>query len=221
MRIFIFAENLTFIIMEIDILEWVGYLASVVIAISMAMSSLVKFRVINLIGAGLFSVYGFLIGSIPVGVMNGFIVLVDAYYLYQFYAKEEVFDVIEAKPDGNYLVRFISFYKEDILKYFPGFEYCPDDSDVNFFVLRNMSIAGLFLAKRLDNGVLKVELDYAIPEMRDFKSGRFVYNNLKPRFVELGFRKLVAEKSSVKHNQYLNRLGFKEVEAGLLEKNLG
>jgi len=128
--------------------------------------------------------------------------------------------VIEAKPDSNYLVRFISFYKQDIKRYFPDFEYCPDDSNVNFFVLRNMSIAGLFLAKRLDNGVLKVELDYAIPELRDFKSGRFVYNNLRSRFLEMGFRKLVAEKSSKKHDQYLAKLGFKEDDKGMLEKSL-
>ncbi|MDY0252964.1 MAG: hypothetical protein RBR30_00995 [Tenuifilaceae bacterium] len=206
--------------MEISILEWLGYLASILIALSMAMSSLVKFRVINLIGAGLFSAYGFLIGSIPVGVMNGFIVLVDVYYLYLFYSKKEVFEVIEAKPDSNYLVRFISFHKQDIKKYFPEFEYCPDDSDVNFFVLRNMTIAGLFLAKRLDNGVLKVDLDYAIPELRDFKSGKFVYNNLKARFLEMGFRKLVANKSSKKHNQYLTKLGFTENSEGMLEKSL-
>lgn len=206
--------------MEIDVLEWIGYLASLLIALSMAMSSLVKFRVINLAGAALFSAYGFLIGSIPVGVMNGFIVLVDAYYLYRIFSKKEVFEVVEVKPDSRYLIRFLSYYKKDILKYFPEFEFCPDNSDMNYLVLRNMSIAGIFLAKRLENGVLKVELDYAVPELRDFKSGRFVYTNLKPEFLEMGFRKMVASKSSAKHNDYLKRLGFVEVEEGVLEKPL-
>ena len=40
------------------LLEWIGYLASVIIAISMAMNSLVRFRVISLVGAELFYVEG-------------------------------------------------------------------------------------------------------------------------------------------------------------------
>ena len=45
------------------------------------MSSILKLRVINLVGAALFTVYGLLIGAYPVAVMNLFIVLIDLYYL--------------------------------------------------------------------------------------------------------------------------------------------
>ena len=64
-----------------NILPWIGYTASVIIVLSMMMNSIVKFRWINLFGALLFSTYGFLIGAIPVGILNGIIVLVDIYYL--------------------------------------------------------------------------------------------------------------------------------------------
>ena len=61
--------------------EIIGYFASVLVAISLMMSSILKLRVINLLGAALFTLYGLLIGAYPVAVMNFFIVLIDLYYL--------------------------------------------------------------------------------------------------------------------------------------------
>ncbi|MFA5647496.1 MAG: hypothetical protein WC951_04220 [Bacteroidales bacterium] len=202
------------------LLEWIGYLASVIIAISMAMNSLVRFRVINLVGAALFSVYGFLIGSIPVGLMNGLIVIVDIYYLLDFLSKKEVFEAIEADKDGRFLLKFLTLYRKDIQKLFPSFNDVPNGCDVNFFVLRNMTLAGVFLATHIDNGVLRIELDYAIPEMRDFKSGKFMYANLAPRFIEMGYTKLVTRKLENRHNKYLRRIGFTETQDGMMEYSL-
>jgi len=202
------------------LLEWIGYLASVIIAISMAMNSLVRFRVINLVGAALFSVYGFLIGSIPVGLMNGLIVIVDIYYLLDFLSKKEVFEAIEADKEGRFLLKFLTLYRKDIQKLFPSFNDVPNGCDVNFFVLRNMTLAGVFLATHIDNGVLRIELDYAIPEMRDFKSGKFMYANLAPRFIEMGYTKLVTRKLENRHNKYLRRIGFTETQDGMMEYSL-
>lgn len=202
------------------LLEWIGYLASVIIAISMAMNSLVRFRVINLVGAALFSVYGFLIGSIPVGLMNGLIVIVDIYYLLDFLSKKEVFEAIEADKDGRFLLKFLTLYRKDIQKLFPSFNDVPNGCDVNFFVLRNMTLAGVFLATHIDNGVLRIEFDYAIPEMRDFKSGKFMYANLAPRFIEMGYTKLVTRKLENRHNKYLRRIGFTETQDGMMEYSL-
>ncbi len=206
--------------MEMNVLEWIGYAASITIALSMTISSILKFRVVNLIGASLFSTYGFLIGAIPVGVLNGIIVIVDIYYLYQIFSKKEAFETLEVQTNSAYLLRFISFHKRDIHRFFPEFEYAPSEETVNFYVLRNMAVAGLFLAKRMDNGVLKVELDYAVPEFRDFKSGKFVYNNLRPKFIEMGFTKLVSDMPSQEHAKYLMKHGFVKNSEGLMEKVL-
>ena len=65
--------------------EWVGYLASVVVAISLMMSNIKKLRWWNLIGAALFVAYGLAIGALPVALVNFFIVLIDAYYLVKLY----------------------------------------------------------------------------------------------------------------------------------------
>lgn len=206
--------------MAIGILEWIGYVASVTIAISMAMSSIVKFRLINLAGAAMFSIYGFLIGSLPVGILNGFIVAVDIYYLIGIFSKREVFEILEVRSDNKYLLRFLSFHDKEIQNFFPGFSYKPEVNTVSFFILRNMAVAGIFLAHRQPGDVLKVGLDYVVPEYRDFKNGKFVYFNLREKFVEAGFTKVVAGKSSPSHQKYLKKIGFIENNEGSFEISL-
>jgi len=206
--------------MSLEILQWIGYTASVIIALSMTMSSIVKFRWINLVGAITFSVYGFMIGALPVGLLNGFIVLVDIYYLVEIYGRKEVFEILEIRPENKYLIRFIEYHNDEIQQFFPGFTYKPDMNTVSFFILRNMAVAGLYLAHREDGNVLKVGLDYVIPEYRDFKNGEYVYLRLKNSFVEAGFTSVMAEGNSVKYTKYLKKLGFKEEANGMFVKSL-
>ncbi len=206
--------------MNSELLQWVGYAASAVIAISLAISSIVKFRWLNLAGALVFSTYGFLIGAIPVGILNGIIAIVDVYYLVIIYGKKEIFEILEIRPENKYLIRFIEFHNEEIQQFFPGFTYKPDMNTVSFFILRNMSVAGLYLAHREDGNVLRVGLDYVIPEYRDFKNGKFVYLRLKHKFIEAGFTSVMAEGRSVKYIKYIKKLGFKEDSNGMFVRVL-
>lgn len=73
---------------SINIWEWVGYLASVVVAISLMMSDIKKLRWWNLIGAALFVAYGLAIDAIPVALVNFFIVIIDIYYLVKLYRED-------------------------------------------------------------------------------------------------------------------------------------
>jgi len=206
--------------MNSEILQWVGYAASAIIAVSLALTSIVKFRWLNMIGALIFSIYGFMIGAIPVGVLNGIITLVDIYYLIIIYGKREIFETLEIRPENRYLIRFLGYHNDEIQKFFPGFEYKPDMNTVSFFILRNMSVAGLYLAHREDGNVLKVGLDYVIPEYRDFKNGKYVYLRLKKRFISMGFTSVMAEGRSEKYVKYLKKLGFREDINGMYVKDL-
>jgi hypothetical protein len=206
--------------MEISLLQWIGYIASVAIALSMTMSSILKFRWINLFGALIFSTYGFLIGAWPVGFLNAFIALVDIYYLNSIYSKKEVFEILEVRADNKYLIRFLQFHEDDIEKFFPGFAYRPEMNTVSFFVLRNMAVAGVFLAHRDQNHCLSVGLDFVLPEYRDFKNGKFIYLRLRDRFINEGFTKVVTEGKSEKYAQYLSKLGFEKNPEGTYEKEL-
>lgn len=206
--------------MEINYLEYIGFAASVIIAISMTMRSIVKFRWINLAGAMLFSAYGFVIGSLPVGLLNGFIVLVDIYYLYQIYGKQEVFEILEVAPDSRYLMRFLDFHRNDIEKFFPGFSYTPDSETKCYLTLRDMAVSGVFLAHTENVKELKVALDYVLPEYRDFKNGRFVYGQLYKKLAETGVELVKVESSNPAFIKYLKKLGFEQTVAGGFERKL-
>ncbi len=206
--------------MDISLLQWIGYAASVIIAVSMTMNSILKFRWINLAGAVTFSTYGFLIGALPVGFLNGFIAFVDIYYLYAIYSKKEVFEILEVRADNRYLLRFLQFHDHDIQKFFPGFVYKPEMNTISFFILRDMAVAGIFLAHREKDHCLVVGLDFVLPAYRDFKNGRFIYLRLKQQFIKEGFRKVIAEGRSEQYGKYLKKLGFSPNSTGLFEKNL-
>lgn len=68
---------------NVPLIEWVGYAASAMIAISLVMTSLVKLRIINTIGCILFVIYGSIVGAYPVAVANAIIVIINIYQLYK------------------------------------------------------------------------------------------------------------------------------------------
>lgn len=64
-------------------IEWVGYAASAMIAISLLMTSVGKIRIINTVGCLLFIVYGLIVPAYPVAVANLIIVFINLYHLYK------------------------------------------------------------------------------------------------------------------------------------------
>ncbi|HSQ88123.1 YgjV family protein [Romboutsia sp.] len=64
-------------------IEWVGYAASISVAISLTMTNIVRLRIINSIGCLLFVIYGLYLGAYPVALANGIIVLINIYNLYK------------------------------------------------------------------------------------------------------------------------------------------
>ena len=66
-------------------IEWIGYLASILITISMFMKDVFKLRFINLVGCILFVIYGLIVRAYPVAVAYGIIVFVNLYYLYKLF----------------------------------------------------------------------------------------------------------------------------------------
>lgn len=196
--------------MDAQLLQWIGYIASGIIALSMTMSSIVKFRWVNLFGALSFATYGFLIGAFPVMLLNGIIVLVDIFYLLKIYTKPNLFDTLAVQGDSKYLLKFLDYHKNEILKFFPGFQYKPEMNTVSFFVLRNTAVAGIFLAHRKEGNILEVGLDYVVPEYRDYKNGKYVYNYLKDYLVGQGYKQVETNSISQKHIKYLKKLGFKQ-----------
>jgi len=201
--------------MDFNWLEWLGYLASLIVLISLLMSSIIKLRWINLLGSSLFSLYGFLIGALPVGLMNLGIAIINIYFLVKIYsasAKNEYFKILSIEKDSEYFNHLLNFYKEGLKKFAEPSKLKANTNEVSFYVLRNMVPAGVFLGSKHDENTLKVELDFVIPEYRDFKIGRFIYEESKDYFLDKGYNRLISYSSDDKHIDYLRKMGFEKKE---------
>jgi GNAT superfamily N-acetyltransferase len=192
------------------IYEIIGYAASILVAVSLMMSKIVTLRIINLIGAALFSLYGILIDSIPVAAMNGFIVLINVYYLFQMYRDREFFKLLRVSEHNVYLQEFIRFFQPEIKKFQPDFAYRNNSNDLSLFVLRNMIPAGVMIGTITGN-VLSVKLDFVRPEYRDFKIGRFLFHDNQHFFAEQGIEIVESQAGNDEHAQYLEKMGFTPV----------
>ena len=67
--------------MDISQIEYLGYLASLLVAISFTLKNIKKLRIVNSVGCLVFVAYGFAIDSVPVILTNGLITLINIYYL--------------------------------------------------------------------------------------------------------------------------------------------
>lgn len=187
--------------------EIVGYVASVLVLISLMMSSVLKLRLINLAGALFFVIYGVLIRAYPIMVVNFAIILVNLYYLYRMFTNKEYFMLLHVDSNSTYLHHFLDFYHEDIKKLEPDYRFSPSENQLIIFVLRNMIPAGLFIGERTADGVFNIYLDYVIPEYRDSKIGKHLFHHSR-YFQQHGIHKLVSSPHSEPHEKYLKYMGF-------------
>jgi hypothetical protein len=191
--------------------ELIGYAASVLIAISLTMRSILRLRVINLVGAAFFVLYGLLISAYPVAVLNALIVGINLYYLREMRRAESYFTILETDRDSAYLREFLDYYEEDIRRFFPSFDFSLPEGQMTWFVLRDLVPVGLFVAEQTGPDRLLVHLDYVIPGYRDLKPGRFLYHHQAGRFRSRGISCLETVPETREQRDYIERVGFEPV----------
>jgi hypothetical protein len=204
-------------ILGISLVEWFGYTASVIVAVSLTMASIVKLRWFNLVGAGMFSTYGFIIGALPVGFLNLFITLIDIYYLIRMYQEKADFTILALTGSDQLRDHYLSVHRADIVKFFPKFDPAAMAGLESFWLLKNSVPVGLLAGVKQDE-TLEIALDYVGPEYRDFKMGAFVYSSAE-FFRSRGIRKLAVVPTGGPHDAYLEKMRFARV-GGRFEKQL-
>ncbi|MDH3753596.1 MAG: hypothetical protein OEU32_06950 [Acidimicrobiia bacterium] len=193
-------------------IEVVGYTASALIVLSITQKSILKLRLLGLIGALVFLTYSIAIGAYPIAVVNVIAAAVHGWYLRKLIRrKEEVFRILHVRPDSSYLLDFLDFYRDEIQGRFqPEFIYEPSEDQVTAFVLRDMVPAGLLIGEAKDDGTFEVKLDFVIPQYRDFKIGSYVYSSDSALLTGIAPTCVWAEASNRDHGRYLRRMGFSE-----------
>lgn len=189
-------------------IELLGYAASVLVAVSLMMSSLVKLRWINLVGAVAFAVYGGLVGAYPVLAVNGFISVVNLVYLWRMNRQRDYFTLLPIRRrDNSFMTGFLEFHAADIARFFPGFALDRLELPRMAFILRNMNPAGLVVFEEKGEDVL-IHLDYVLPSYRDLRCARFFLDRMAPGWRERGLKRILSPAAGATHRDYLRRLGF-------------
>jgi hypothetical protein len=196
--------------------ELLGYLASLLVAVSLMMRSVVRLRIINLLGAVCFSIYGLLIGSAPVAGMNAFIVGINIVQLWRLARSRTAFAVVEAGAEEPFLQAFLRHYAEDLRHFFPGLNPLTLAGRQFYLVLRDAMPVGVVITEaqpacegetacRLD-----ILADYVIPGYRDLRPGQFFYSQSLPALKQRGIRSLRCVPGPQEHRRYLEKMGFRQ-----------
>ncbi len=174
----------------------------------MTHNSILRLRWYSLAGNVFFIAYGILISAYPVALVNTFIAGVNIYFILKQSLKHKYLKFLNIKPTNLYLKEFIDFHSKELFHFFPNFKYSPEKYVECTFILRDMNVAGLFLASKLDKSTLLVELDFVTPAYRDFSIGRFIFKNHLDYFIDHGFTKIISPCYNRMHEKYLLRMGF-------------
>jgi hypothetical protein len=187
----------------------VGYLASLLLAISLIVNNDLKFRWLNTFGCLSFIIYGILISAFPIILTNAILLFINLFYLIKIYRTEEDFDFLEFKTGDKLIEKFLSFHRTDINAYFPAFNLNETGNDISFAVLRDMVIANIFVATLSNNGVAVVKINYTVPKYRDYKVGKFIFEKEKKYLISKGVKKvLYNEVFNKQHGSFLKTMGF-------------
>lgn len=192
-----------------QIAPYFGYLASLLLAIGLLVSSDLKFRLLNTGGNIAFIIYGVVLGAMPVILTNSILLTINAFYLYKIYTRKEHFELLEFNSGGVMIDRFLSFYQKDISIYFPAFKKEQLEGSLNFVVLRDLVIANIFSAKLGDDGTGEVILNYTVAKYRDYKVGRFIFDTENKYLLSKGVKTLYyTSVANKRHQNFLNVIGF-------------
>jgi len=193
-----------------DSIEILGFVASAMVAVSLTMSSLARLRALNLLGSAMFAAYGWLVGALPVLLVNAFIAVVNVVYLARMKpGSSHAFELLPiARADNRYLRRFLAFHADDIERFIPGFDLDAVAEPRLVFILRDMLPVGLVVAEENADGDLAVHLDYVIPAYRDFRCAQYFYRAWSSAMPSPRARRFVTRGGPAAHRGYLTQLGF-------------
>ena len=188
------------------LIELFGYLGSALVVISMLMTSVVRLRVINMIGSCIFAIYALIIHSYPTAVMNVFLVGTNLYNLFRLRKSDPQYRFVSELPDSAYLKSVLVQYADDIRNFFPSFQPDKPVFDTAYLTTCDLKPAGILLGTKIDDETIDILIDYSMPAYRDLSLGTSLFEYLK----QSGIRRLTISDPDEKHLGYLEKMGFRK-----------
>lgn len=195
--------------------EAIGYLGSIFIIFSITQRSIFRLRMFGMTGGIIFLVYSLLIEAYPIAIVNVIATGIHLYYLRELLLRpDETFSILHVNSDSEYVQYFLDFHAKEIDRFFAGLPERTADL-IMVFVLRDLIPAGLFIGRQ-EGDCVETMMDYAIPQYRDLKLGRYLYSHRHEVFADRGVRRIVSRTKSAEHAAYLVKMGFVEEDGAFV-----
>lgn len=190
----------------------IGYVASALVVLSLAMTSVVRLRVISLVGSLAFVVYGLQLPSPPIVVTNLAIMGLNLWFLRLELGGKRSLGATVVPADDPFLVDFLRYHLTDIHRFQPSFELTgpPAELQVALLLMRDGLPAGALIG-RVHDDELRVALDYVTKPYRDSQISTWLYGKGAGVFRRLGVHRITTEPGTEPHSTYLARCGFRRV----------
>ena len=196
-------------------IEMIGYTGSFLVLVSFTMASVKKLRIVNTIGSVIFTAYALIIKSYPTAIMNICLVGINIYYLIKMGNTSKTtrhYNLVKVSTEESMFKHLLELFGTDIKKCFPGvsLDFTPDSSA--YVICYNEVPAGIFVGKMRpsEDGVMDIQLDYSMPEYRDFSIGAYLFSQLPDE----GVKALYYNGPDDHHQDYLKKYDFAKTGEG-------
>ncbi len=179
--------------------EYLGYIATILILVSMMMNSIVKLRIYNVIGALTFGIYGFIIGSIPVAITNIFIVCINIYHLIKMVYAKKTFSFIELPSDSDFLQKFTEKQKLNV---------ADNKYSHNLLITDDALVVGVLMCYQLDDKHIFIDVMHIAKGNNIKQIANFMFVENSKYFKDKGFDILVTNISAGVKDKTLQEIGF-------------
>jgi hypothetical protein len=131
----------------------------------------------------------------------------------QYLSRNRPLEVIFVQDhDDPYLHHFLDYYRTDITKFFPRFDFTIEEEFLVALIVSRMETVGLIIAEIKNHETLRICIDYMIPKHQGSQLAKTFYN-CELRCIDfLDYKYLYIEPQSKIHNDYLERIGFRLVD---------
>ena len=185
--------------------ELIGYIASILVVISMLMTSIIRLRIINTAGCIVFAAYAMAIRSYPTAATNVVLTLVNVYNLHRILKKHQDYTVVKTNIEDVFVHYFLSVHEKEIKKLFPAINKALPYNHV-YLVCHGTNVAELFLATTDSDGAVNIKADYISPAYKDSAVGTYLYTWL----AEQKLTKFNTASCVPEHRAFLTKYGFTE-----------
>jgi hypothetical protein len=192
----------------VDLLSIIGWGGSALVVVSLLQTRILRLRVLNLIGCVILVGFNLAIPVWPMVGMNAVLAVINVVYMWRLLRHRHddlEYAVLEVNSGDAYLGHVLTAHQKDIAKFNPGFTSAT--SPYAFLVQRGERTVGVVLAHDAGSGRAQIDLDYVLPEYRDFTPGEFVYRR-SDVFTDHGFHQVLAPPRMKASDGYLKTLGF-------------